>query len=398
MLKKIKVQDARIGMFLHELCGHWIQHPFWKKAFKLVDPKDLYALQTCGIDEVWIDTSKGLDVETETPEKNEEEAGQQETAGSDRKVERRVALHEETQRAQKLNSRAKRTVAALFKEAQNGVAMQLGEIVALADEITQSVSRNSSALASLARMKSKDDHAYQHSVAVAALMVALGKQMGMEGDDLKKLGMAGLLHDVGKMMIPDEILNKPGKLVTEELELIRTHPLRGWEILKKSQDVDDRVLDVCLHHHERVDGMGYPDKLAGEAITLFARMAAVCDAYDDVTSDSSYKKGMAPAEAVRRMAEWQDKQFDRTVFHAFVKTVGIYPTGTLVKLKSGRLAVVVDQTSKSLLTPIVKVFFSTKVNEPIPPELVDLSKVPDPIASIENPANWKLDLKTMVGI
>jgi putative nucleotidyltransferase with HDIG domain len=398
MLKKIKVSDVRLGMFLHELCGHWIKHPFWKKAFMLDDPKDLFALQACGITEVWIDTSKGLDVGDDIPEAIEEETAKQDAAGSEKKVERRVALQEETQRAQKLNSKAKRTVAALFKDARTGSAMQLGEADALVDEISQSVSRNTSALSSLARLKSKDDHAYLHSVAVCALMIALGKQMGMEGDDLKKLGMAGLLHDVGKMAIPDEVLNKPGKLTEDEYKLIRTHPSRGWEILKADPNVDEKVLDVCLHHHERVDGMGYPDQLSGESIMLFARMAAVCDAYDDITSDSSYKKGLAPAEAVRKMAEMQDKQFDRIVFHAFVKTVGIYPTGTLVKLKSGRLAVVIDQTSKSLLTPIVKVFFSTKVNEPLAPELVDLSKVPDPIASVEVPATWKLDMKALAGI
>jgi len=220
----------------------------------------------------------------------------------------------------------------------------------------------------------------------------------VQGEMLRSLGVAGLLHDVGKTMIPVDLLYKPGKFSDKEFQIIKTHPQLGLEMLKQSPGVDDVVMDVCLHHHERIDGTGYPEGLSGDAVTQYARMAAVCDAYDDLTSDSTYKKRVEPATAIRKMAEQQGKHFDPVIFQAFVKTVGVYPVGTLVKLKSGRLAVVTDQSAKSLLTPIVKVFFSTKSNEPIFPEIVDISKVPDPIASVENPATWKLDLKAMAGI
>ena len=403
MLKKISAQDIRLGMFIEKLCGSWMDHPFWKKAFKLENEKDLHALKASGIDELWIDISKGLDVESESeqsPAANEEKTmvTLPTAAGGDKKQERQVALHEETPRAQKLHTKAKKTVAAILGEARMGNVLHLAEAVALVDEIIQSVSRNSGALLSLSRLKNRDDHTYLHAVAVSALMIALGRQMGLEDDVLKSLGMAGLLHDVGKVMIPDNILNKPGKLSAEEFETVKTHPRRGWEILKADPDMNEVVLDVCLHHHERMDGTGYPDKLPGESLSLHARMAALCDVYDALTSDCSYRTAFAPADAVRKMAELQDGHFDKTVFHAFVKTVGIYPVGTLVKLKSGRLAVVADQSAKSLLTPVVKVFFSTKTNEPIFPALVELSKVPDPIASVEDPAEWKFDLKTMAGI
>lgn len=397
MLKKIKVQDVRLGMFIHELCGSWIYHPFWKKAFELIDPKDLKALQECGIAEVMIDTAKGLDVEAAPAAANKKEAAIP-TAESPKKAEPRIPFQEEIHNAQKLHAKSKKIVSFIFREARLGNALQVEEAISLVEEITQSVSRNSSALLSLARLKSKDDHTYMHSVAVSALMIALGKQMGMEKDTLRSLGMAGLLHDIGKMMIPDDVLNKPGKLSDVEFEIIKTHSQRGWEILKPCHDVDDIMLDVCLHHHERMDGTGYPRKLSGETISVFARMGAICDVYDAMTSDSCYKKAISPADAIRKIAELQSRYFDQTVFHAFVKAIGIYPTGTLVKLKSGRLAVVAEQTAKSLTTPIVKVFFSTKVNEPIFPELVDLSKLPDSIASVENPDNWKLDVKAMTGI
>lgn len=399
MLKKIDVQDARLGMFVHELCGRWMDHPFWKKAFLLDKQKDLDSLQSCGIEEIWIDTGKGLDVEPEPiPAKEEAAIAPQEAAAPPKKTEPRLALHEESQRAQRIHAKANETVALVFEKAQIGKVLPIDEAITMVDEINQTVSRNSGALLNLTRLKSRNDHVYQHSVAVCSLMIALGRQMGMQGEILKYLGMAGLLHDIGTVGISYELLNKPDRLTDDEFNIIKTHPQRGWEILGASQDMDEMILDVCRHHHERIDGTGYPDKLSGDDLSLFARMASVCDVYDSMISGRSFKKAATPADAIRKMTELLDGQLDQAVFRAFVKTVGIYPTGTLVKLKSGRLAVVSDQTTKSLATPVVKVFFSTKVNEPVPPTLVDLSKMPDAIVSVENPDDWKFDLKAMTGI
>lgn len=395
MLKKINVRDVRLGMFIQDVCGNWIDHPFWKKTFKLTSPKDLQALRECGVSEVMIDIAKGLDVKPQRPAASKEEPP---APVEITRHEPRISFQDEIHNAKLLFAKSKRIVAFIFKEARLGNALQVDEAISLVEEITQSVSRNSSALLNLAQLKHKDDQTYIHSVAVCTLMIALGKQMGMERETLKTLGLAGLLHDIGKMLVPVELLNKPGRLTADEFTTIQTHAQRGWEILKLCPDVGNIILDACLHHHERMDGSGYPQKLAGESISLFARMTAVCDVYDAMTTDSCYKKGMSPADAIRKMAELQHTHFDPEVFHAFVKTVGIYPTGTMVKLKSGRLAVVTEQTVKSLTTPIVKVFFSTKVNEPIFPELVDLSKLPDSIASIENPDDWKLDVSAMTGM
>jgi putative nucleotidyltransferase with HDIG domain len=279
-----------------------------------------------------------------------------------------------------------------------GKALELEEISTLVDDISLSITRNPEAFLSLSRLKNKDNYTYLHSVAVCALMIALGKQMGLEQAVLKDLGMAGLLHDIGKMMIPDDVLNKPGKLTDEEFNTVKNHPRRGWEILKDSAGVCEMAVDVCLHHHERIDGQGYPDKLSGEEISLFARMGAVCDVYDAITSVRCYKSGWEPAEALRKMAEWQEGHFDKRVFQAFVKTIGIYPSGTLVKLKSTRLAVVIQQSEKNLLTPIVKVFYSTSKHTQLMPELVDLSNSIDSILHAEDPKKWEFDLKKLTGI
>jgi len=391
-------------MFIHELCGSWMDHPFWRKSFLLDTDEDLNTLRSCGIQEVWIDPSRGLDVEGDVVAVSNEEAERQIALDLERmgktisRVETRASLHDELVRARQLQIKSKAAVTSMFQEARMGNAIKAGEAAPLVDEISKSISRNPEAFLNLARLKTKDDYTYMHSVAVCALMIALGKQLGLEGNDLKEAGLAGLLHDVGKMMIDEEVLNKPGKLTDEEFNIVKDHPRKGWEILQGSSDITATALDVCLHHHERMDGKGYPEKLAGEQISLFAKMGAVCDVYDALTSNRCYKNGWEPAETIRKMAEWRNGHFDERVFQAFVKTIGIYPSGTLVRLKSGRLAIVMEQTEKSLLTPIVKIFFSTKSNEPIMPEMLDLGRSQESIVSAEDPAKWGFDLKQVTGI
>ena len=204
-------------------------------------------------------------------------------------------------------------------------------------------------------------------------------------------------YDIEKLYVDRTSMESRG-LTDDEFEIIKTHPVKGWEMPKLSADVGEVALDVCRHHHERVDGKGYPDGLSGDALTLCARMGAVCDVYDAITSNRSYKEGWHPAESIRKMVEWRDGHFDERVFQAFVKTVGIYPAGSLVRLRSGRLGVVVEQTEKSLLTPMVKVFFSTKSNVRIVPEDIDLTRTEDGIIDVEDPAAWGFDLNKMFGL
>lgn len=400
MLKKISVAQLRLGMFVKEFCGSWIEHPFWfgRHSFVIDDPHDLRRILASSIKEVWIDSSKGLDVAgdvefvSEAETRGQAEAALQEAARAGR-VARLTPIEEEYKRAAMLCEHSRQAVTTMFQEARMGKAVDSQRIELLVDSISQSILRNPGALISLARLKTADDYTYMHSVAVCALMIALGRQLDLDEALLRRVGVAGLLHDLGKAMIPMDIINKPGRLSDEEFQLIKTHPEEGYRLLANDSGVCELVLDVVLHHHEKMDGSGYPEGLKGEEISLYARMGAICDVYDAVTSNRPYKAGWDPAESLRKMAEWTGGHFDKRVFQAFVKSIGIYPVGSLVRLKSERLGIVIEQSSKSLLEPRINVFFSIRSRSHTTPEIVDLSApgCTERIIGREDPAKWGLD-------
>ena len=395
MLKKINVQQLTLGMHIKEFCGSWMDHPFWRSGFVLADPKDIESIRASKIRELWIDSAKGCDVrqgehtlsETESEKQVEEEIAQFAQEGH---LIERVSISEEFERASKICAKSKQAITSMFHEARMGKAIAVKDVSKVVEEISASVARNPDALISIARLKTADDYTYMHSVAVCALMMTLSRQLGLDDSEIRLAGISGMLHDLGKMMIPKEILNKPGKLTEDEFDIIKTHPAEGCKLLIGGTGEQAVIMDVVMHHHEKIDGTGYPEILRAEEISIYARMGAVCDVYDAITSNRPYKSGWDPAESLRRMAEWAG-HFDPKVFQAFVKSLGIYPTGSLVRLNSGRLGVVIEQSKKSLLMPLVKVFFSTRSGTHVRPELIDLSRpgCPEKIVAREDPAKWK---------
>ncbi|HPU80865.1 HD-GYP domain-containing protein [Accumulibacter sp.] len=395
MLKRISVHQLTVGMYLKEFCGSWMEHPFWRSSFVITDPKDIEVVRASSIREVWIDCSKGRDLPAGEPLVSEAESEAQvdaelaSAADAEREV-ARTSLTAEFTRAAKIVAKSRQAVTSMFEEARMGKAVDTHGAQRLVEEISDSVSRNPGAVISLARLKTADDYTFMHSVAVCALMIALARQLALDEQQTRSAGIAGLLHDLGKAAMPMEVLNKPGKLTDAEFAIIKSHPEEGYRMLLEARQVDAVALDVVLHHHEKTDGSGYPKRLKGAEISLFAKMGAVCDVYDAITSNRPYKAGWDPAESLRKMAEWSNGHFDPTVFQAFVKSIGIYPIGSLVLLNSGRLGVVTEQGEKSLLSPRIKTFFSTRSNSRIRPEVIDLSRpgCPHKIVSREDPAKW----------
>ncbi|MDR2788703.1 MAG: HD-GYP domain-containing protein [Candidatus Accumulibacter sp.] len=395
MLKKINVRQLTVGMYLKEFCGSWMEHPFWRNSFVISDPRDIDLILGSGIQEVWIDSSQGHDIPPEQPAISEAETEAQVDAELSALAQAArsvapVSMQKEMARAKKICAQAKQAVTSMFQEARMGKAVDANNARRMVEEISDSVTRSPGALIGLARLKTADDYTYMHSVAVCALMIALGRQMGFDEEQNRRLGIAGLLHDMGKARVPLEILNKPGKLTDEEFRIMKSHPEEGFQLLEGSPGLDGIALDVVRHHHEKTDGRGYPQGARDGEISLHAKMGAVCDVYDAITSNRPYKAGWDPAESLRKMAEWASGHFDPNVFQAFVRSLGIYPVGSLVRLSSGRLGVVVAQSPKSLLMPRIKVFFSTRGNARILPELIDTSAPAcrEKIAGREDPAHW----------
>jgi putative nucleotidyltransferase with HDIG domain len=393
-IKRIPVNRLLPGMYLHEVCGSWMDHPFWRSSFALTKA-DIGKIAESGIAEAWIDTSKGLDVVGGVSQDEARVQVERELVDAATSPMPLLNLPEpkgsEWKNAAAVCERSKKAVTRIFDDVRLGRAIDPALCLPVVQEISESVLRDPSALISLSRLKARNEYTYMHSVAVCGLMVALSRQLGFTPAQVRQAGLAGMLHDVGKALTPLEILNKPGKLSDEEFTIMRSHSVLGHALLLEGGAVDAMALDVALHHHEKIDGSGYPDALEADQISIFARMGTVCDVYDAVTSDRPYKAGWDPGEALREMAQWKG-HFDPLVFQAFVKTVGIYPIGSLVRMQSGHLAVVTLQGQGNLLLPKVKVFYDIACRQHIPPFEIDLASAggKHKIASVESPSQWKL--------
>lgn len=389
-------------MYLYRIAGSWLQHPFLRNSFLLTDEADVRRILESGLQTVWIDESRGEPLWPSRVVRRGEAAsgtGLELPGGNDSADALPagrlrspsggpVALAAEIERARDICEIGKEQVKELFGELRLGNTVRQETVLPLVEEIAASVQRNPVALLSVARLKSHDDYSYLHSVAVSALMLALARQLGLDEAQTRLAGIGGLMHDLGKAFMPLEVLNKPGKLTDEEFAVMKTHAAAGAQALREA-GADAGVVDIALSHHERMDGRGYPHALKEPEISLLARMGAVCDVYDAVTSIRPYKQPWDPAVAMREMARW-DGHFDKRIFNAFVKSVGIYPVGALVRLASGHLAVVVEPGRDSLLKPRVRVFYSLRLREKIMLRTLDLADpaCTDSIAGPENPEQW----------
>lgn len=376
MLKKVDSSQLKVGMFIHDLDCGWMEHPFVRNRFMLTSEDEILKIRNARIHGVVIDCSKGLDLDDAPTLAQAEAALETEVTAIAAKpvIVTRVSLGEELARAANIRKQAAGLVRTVMADARLGKAVEMDKVAPVVESVTASILRNSGALLGLLRIKNKDDYTFLHSVSVCALLVAFCRSRNLEGETIYQAGLGGLLHDTGKALVPDAILNKQGRLTDEEFDVVKRHPRDGYDILVKTPEIGPIPLDITLHHHERRDGSGYPDKQDESRISELAQMAAIVDVYDAITSDRCYHKGMPAAEALRKIYEWSKFHFNPTLAQEFMRCVGIYPVGTLVLLESGRLGVVIEPHETSLLTPKVNVFFSTKNQTYIKPLTLDLSK------------------------
>ena len=397
-IKKIDVADLRPGMYIHDLNCVWMDHPFVTNHFKVKDAKRVQEIRELGIHEVYIDTQKGMGV-ANAPTQAEVDADiarDLEAIGEAPNEEtRRVELAEEVSRARQLHGEANRVVKGILSDVRLGKQIEMEQVEPLVENMVDSIFRNQDALLPLARLKEHDNYTFQHSVSVCALLVSFARGLGLERAIIKEVAIGGLLHDVGKAKVPDEILNKPAKLSEAEFAKMKSHVVQSIIILQNTPGVSQIALDVAGQHHERFDGSGYPNKLKGEEISLYGRMGAIVDVYDALTSDRVYHKGMAPTAALGRLLEWSKFHFDPKLVQHYVRSLGIYPTGSLVKMVSGRLGVVTEQHGDKPMQPKVRVIFHAVHKRYLQPEIVDLALpgCQDQIAGHEEFEEWQIDPK-----
>ena len=394
MIKKISTTDLKPGMFIHDLNCGWLDHPFLSNAFKVMDEATVVKIIKIGIRELYIDTRRGTDVAAAPTQKEVNAELDRRMAEIVEKAPDKPVVAElsnEGPRARRVHAEANKIVRHMLHDIRLGQQIQLDRVEPMVENMVESIFRNQNALLPLVRLKTHDDYTFEHSVSVCALMVAFARGMKLEREVIHEIAMGALLHDVGKARIADEILNKPGKLTDNEFVTMQSHVVRSIEVLKQTEGVSQIAMEVAGQHHERFDGTGYPFRLKGKDISLYGQMAAIVDVYDAISSDRIYHKGMPATQALKKLLEWSEHHFQPALVQAFIRTIGIYPTGSLVRLDSGRMGVVVEQSEGNLLEPKVRIFYHAGRQHYLPPELVDLAKSQDRIAGFESYEKWKID-------
>ena len=403
-------------MHIVNVSRSWIDHPFLTKSKTITSENQIMKLLEYGISEVYIDPDKGLDVSDQPfPEVCLEEPGIREI---ERKIENKppdppiiksvplsplkpqVPFKEEIKKARIIQREALTVVKDFMRDVRVGKNIETERAAIVVNSMVDSIFRNQEALFSLTRIKDYDDYTFVHCINVSVLSLAIGRQLNFNAEELQELGMGALLHDLGKMKVPSNILNKPGKLTPEEYEVIKKHPEYGMEVLEKARNISASAKLISLQHHERYDGSGYPLGLTGENIDRFSQLVAIVDVYDAITSERCYSKGMPPHEAVKKIYQWAQKDFNQKMVAQFIQAVGIYPVGTLLKMDTGEIGVVIYINPENLLRPRILIIYQDSHNRlktPLEVDLIEKSSSQQEyrrtIIKSLDPKKWDIDIK-----
>jgi len=398
MIKKVKMEDVRPGMYVHDLNVPWLEHKFLFNRFLLQNEKHIEKLKRENLLEILIDTEKGLDAVNAPTEEEAEAALMEKMIGSVSGRGSEPAAAKQKDRwaeSKQVQAEAIKMVASIFNDVRAGKQNKAMFAVSAVTSIADAVLGDDGALVSLCRIKNRDDYTFQHCVSVSALLMTLCNSIGgYSSDDLIQIGFGGLFHDVGKMKTSNSILNKPGRLTEKEFETIMAHVNDGLDYLRGERCLSEPVLRIVAEHHERYDGSGYPRGLSKGQISKVGQMAAIIDVYDAITSRRAYRSALEPTVALKRIYEWGGRHFDAGLVHSFVNAMGIYPVGSLIRLHSGRLAVVIRQGGENLLQPLVRIVYNAAKGHRVPSQDVDLASpgCQDHIVGDETPENWGIDV------
>ncbi|MBQ4799591.1 HD-GYP domain-containing protein [Pseudoalteromonas sp. MMG006] len=388
-MKIIPISKLLPGMFVQSVTKQTgrikIKNQGWVKTQVGIDK-----LKKAGILEVEIDPDKTL-VES-VPEK--ESSASPSVAKKRNPWQKTHSSEQEMGKAKKLYDEAKTLQLKAFKEIKAGRDIDIAPFRELASGFMDSVFRNQDSLACLTQMRQKDAYLLEHSINVSILMGIFAKHLGIDKDIIVELTTGALLHDIGKIKTPDEVLNKPGRLTEAEFEVMKLHALHSKQILEEA-GLTGIAVDIAGMHHERLDGKGYPFGKKGDEISLYVRMASIVDVYDALTAERVYKSGMEPIKAFKILKDGCPDSFDAELLTKFIQCIGVHPVGTLVRLSSQKVGLVTESNPETPLKPIVKTFYSAKHGRYTEVQDIDLSnkKTSDTLESAIKPKEYNIDLE-----
>lgn len=383
MLKTIAIDELEPGMFVDQVAKQTgslkVKSRGWVRT-----PEMIAHLKAKGILDVTIDTNKQLS-------KGEEDS----ELGHDIKMEEpeRTSFDQELGNATRLYDQAKGLQQKLLEHVRDGKRIDLEPVRELSTQFIDSVFANQDALACLTRIRDKDAYLLEHSINVSILMSIFAKHLKYDKETVEELAYGGLLHDIGKIKVQEEILHKTGSLDMDEFEVMKQHVLMGKNVLDEHPELSTIIREVMVQHHERLDGKGYPYCLKDEEISRFGRMIAIVDSYDAMTGDRCYRDGMLPIQAFKVLTKESPAKYDAELVQEFIRCMGIHPVGTVVKLKSNKLAMVTQLNPKDPLRPCVKAFYSITGKHHIETKDIDLAAahVEDEIEMSIKPEDFKIN-------
>jgi HD-GYP domain-containing protein (c-di-GMP phosphodiesterase class II) len=314
MKKRVHLNDIQIGMFVEDIEGNSSGQPGPQKGFRISSPVDIDYLIRNNVLSVVVNTEKS------SPSGGFVKSGKVMNVSTLLNEINSNFSAAEISAAKATINRIDPHIRQVLTDIRNGRGITASSVNEAVDHVMSAALSNSRALLTLLKLKKRDNGAFLHSVAVSALMITFGRALDVEDANIRQLGIAGLVHDLGKMRLPTSILQKAGKLTVSEVKTIQTHPAEGYALLPKMPGIENAALEVTLYHHEKFDGSGYPGRLVGEKIPFYARIAAICDVYDAMTTVRPYKPAWSQAQAVDLMLRTRG-HFDPALLETFISRV-----------------------------------------------------------------------------
>jgi len=383
MIVEKKLTELNIGHYVTKIAqqsGHFsLSAPGHIKNDKVINH-----LRNKKVISVFIDESKTI--LSPTPVKN-----------TNSRAEKRAVVKAEIEQAKAIFNESKDIQKELFSQALSGTAVDLEPVIAVTNKSVDAIFNNPDSLACMVNIREKDEYLLEHSVAVSVYITIFAHYLKMTREIVQHLSVGAFLHDIGKIKIPDEILNKPGKLTDEEFTIMKAHANHSIDIIKKTPGISKLSLEVAALHHEKLNGEGYPFQIKGDDINKYGRMIAICDIFDALTANRVYKKGFPHNKSFSILRELaKSNHLDSTLVDQFIQCVGVFPIGSLVQLESKKLAIVEQRNNNDPIKPKVRSFYSVKLNQYLDTQDIDLTDSDDFIVKSVRAEEFDLDMNTII--